>query len=380
MEGILIQDLELKRQLFVCYTCRLCTNLCPFFPKLYETFKDNLSFDDYFNLADLCYQCKICYHICPYKDPHPYKIDIPKLLLNVKALKVKKKGLSLEDRLLGRIYLESNFPPNLINFLNERRIFRKFLDEFFGISKDRILPKFSKKTFKRIYQERRKKTSENKLALFYTCYVNLHEPDLGLKALEILENCGFEVILPEQKCCGMPLLDGGDLENFKEFMLFNIKALKNLKIPIVTLSPTCHYVLTKDYPPFQEIYYITDFLLRLKEKGKLNMSFKELDKSIAYHAPCHLRASNLVSRSLQLLKLIPKVKVKVIEACSGMDGTWGLKKKYFPLSLKIGEKLVSKIGKEDLVVSDCPLSSLQIKQILKVNPLHPIEVLYNASL
>jgi len=374
MGEILIQDLE--RQLFVCYTCRLCTNLCPFFPKLYETFKENLSLEDYFNLADLCYQCKICYHICPYKDPHPYKIDIPRLLIKTKALKVKKKGLSLEDRFLGRIYLGSKLPSNLINFLNERKIFREFLEEFLGISKDRILPKFSEKTFKRIYQERKNKRSEDKLALFYTCYVNLHKPDLGLKALEILESCGFEVILPEQKCCGMPLLDGGDLEKFEEYMLFN---LKNLKFPLITLSPTCHYVLTKDYPNLQEVYYITDFLLRLKEKGKFNMNLRELNKSIAYHIPCHLKASNLVSRSLQFLKLIPKVKVKVIEACSGMDGTWGLKKKYFPLSLKIGEALVSKIGKEDLIVSDCPLSSLQIKQLLKVEPLHPLEVLYEAS-
>ncbi len=385
---------ELKRQLFICHTCRLCLNLCPFYPKLFETISskgiNNVSFKDWQKLADICYQCKLCFFICPYKLPHGYNVDVPRLLLRAKAVKVRKEGLKIEDRLLGRLYVNSSFTSHiapLVNFVNKSKKFRKIMESFTGISSKRILPKYERKGFKKIFKERVKKASSKKVALFYTCFVDFHNPDLGLVSLEILERSGFEVILPEQKCCGMPLLDGGDMEEALKNMEFNLKSFSKLPndIPIVTLGPTCHYVLTRDYPYYNQeaknlsrrIQYITDFLLSLKEEGNFNIGFKELKASITYHAPCHLRASNLLERSVNLLKLIPNSKIKVVEACSGMDGTWGIKKKYFDLSIKVAEPLLKKVKEmeSNLVVTDCPLSSLQIQQALNIKALHPIEVL-----
>src|SRR5215831_9077496 len=51
-------------------------------------------------------------------------------------------------------------------------------------------------------------------------------------------------------------------------------------------------------------------------------------------------------------------------ARSAVDGTWGLKKEYFELSMKLAEPLFKDIlaAAPDRVATDCPLAALQIRQ------------------
>ena len=101
---------------------------------------------------------------------------------------------------------------------------------------------------------------------------------------------------------------------------------------------------------------------------------------IAYHLPCHLKAQNMGTKSADLLRLIPGAEVEVIERCSGVDGTWGLKREYYELSLKVAEPLFKGIeaARPDRVASDCPLAGLQIAQGTGVAPRHPIQIVADA--
>jgi len=101
---------------------------------------------------------------------------------------------------------------------------------------------------------------------------------------------------------------------------------------------------------------------------------------IAYQMPCHLRAQNIGYKSRDLMQLIPGTTVQVFEKCAAIDGTWGLKQRYFDLSLKVAEPLLSGIRetKPDLTVSDCLLAGLQVQQGTNVKPLHPVQVLERA--
>ncbi len=80
------------------------------------------------------------------------------------------------------------------------------------------------------------------------------------------------------------------------------------------------------------------------------------------------------------MQLIPDSTVHLIEKCSAIDGTWGLKHQYYDLSRKVAEPLLREIreSQADLTVSDCPLAGLQIQQGLGQKPLHPIQVLERA--
>jgi Fe-S oxidoreductase len=123
-----------------------------------------------------------------------------------------------------------------------------------------------------------------------------------------------------------------------------------------------------------------EYLMRLHADGKLDTNFSKRPGRVAYHLPCHLKAQNLGTKSADLLRLIPGSEVEVIERCSGVDGTWGLKREYYELSLKVAEPLFKGIeaARPDRVASDCPLAALQIAQGTGAAPRHPIQIVADA--
>jgi len=80
------------------------------------------------------------------------------------------------------------------------------------------------------------------------------------------------------------------------------------------------------------------------------------------------------------MRLLPETQVELIEACSGVDGTWGFKKDYFDLSLKMARGLFRGIenAAADTVATDCPLAGLQIEYKTGAKPRHPIEIVRRA--
>ena len=70
----------------------------------------------------------------------------------------------------------------------------------------------------------------------------------------------------------------------------------------------------------------------------------------------------------------------MVEECSAVDGTWGMKAAHYETGRKYAGKLVRGIegAEPDLVVTDCSLSALRIGQENKVVPLHPIEAVARA--
>ena len=85
------------------------------------------------------------------------------------------------------------------------------------------------------------------------------------------------------------------------------------------------------------------------------------------------------TRSAEVLRLTG-APVEVIERCSAVDGTWGMKKEYFELSMKLAEPLFKDIerAKPDRVATDCPLAALQIGKGTGRAARHPIQILAEA--
>jgi Fe-S oxidoreductase len=80
------------------------------------------------------------------------------------------------------------------------------------------------------------------------------------------------------------------------------------------------------------------------------------------------------------MQLIPGTTVEMVERCSGHDGTWGVKKEYFDMSMKVGRRLFEDVehAQPALAVTDCPLAAMQIEQGTGVRPVHPVQVLQRA--
>jgi Fe-S oxidoreductase len=89
---------------------------------------------------------------------------------------------------------------------------------------------------------------------------------------------------------------------------------------------------------------------------------------------------NIGFRGRDLMRRIPDVKPKLVAECCGHDGTWGMKKEYFELAMRNGEKAFQ--GMRDtgaaLWTTDCPLAAIQFEQACGRVALHPVEVLDRA--
>ncbi|MFQ5762858.1 MAG: anaerobic glycerol-3-phosphate dehydrogenase subunit C, partial [Candidatus Bathyarchaeia archaeon] len=404
-------DKERRRELYVCHTCRLCFNLCPYFPAFFDKIDGvdgdlkQLDYEALTDLTELCYQCKLCFVRCPYTPPHEFAIDIPRLLLRAKAVEGRRRGVPLRDRLLGdtnRLGGLGKRTSRLANWVHKNKFMRGLMHDSLGIHRDRLLPIYHGKTFEEQYAAWRKNTaqllstkSKGKVALFYTCFVNYNYPSIGMAAVDVLHRNGVEVVCPSQKCCGMPFLDGGQLDHALENAAFNVRSLASFVkegYDVVVLGPTCGYVLRTEYPTMLEMGEdvklirqrtsdICEYLVRLHKAGQLNTTFSWSPGKMAYHMPCHHKAQGVGYRSLELLKLIPGAEVQFIDkGCSGMDGTWGFKREFFELSLKVGSGLIKgvKDAQPAFPVTDCPMAALQIEQGTGLKPLHPVEVLQKA--
>src|SRR5262249_10257444 len=65
---------------------------------------------------------------------------------------------------------------------------------------------------------------------------------------------------------------------------------------------------------------------------------------------------------------------------SGVDGTWGFKREYYELSMKLAEPLFRDVqaAAPDRTATDCPLAGLQVVQGTGRRVQHPIEILAEA--
>src|SRR3989449_1279804 len=229
-----------------------------------------------------------------------------------------------------------------------------------------------------------------KVALFHTCTVEYNEPATGRAAVRVLERNRVDVSVPAQRCCGMPYLDGGAVDQARALIRDNARSLAAAVREgrtIVVPGPTCSYMLKQEYPWLdggddaklvaRNTRDLFEYLAALHAEGKLDTRFTQPVGAVTYHVPCHLRAQNIGHKSADVLRLIPGATVDVVEKCSAVDGTWGFKTQYHELSLKLAKPLFDAITRADAPVTatDCPLAALQIEQGTGRQAKHPIRVL-----
>lgn len=396
---------EATRVFDICNGCRRCFNLCPSFDVLFRRIDDEADGEvDRLNAnvlketTDLCYYCKLCFNHCPYSPPHAYALDFPRLMMQSKMQQARDVPPRWRDRLLantewiGRI---GGALAPIANWANRQPWLRALLERLLGIHRDRLLPLFHARSFRAWFfrQTRAAATGPDKVALFYTCYVNHHDPEIGRATVQVLQKNGVSVVCPEQGCCGMPYFDTGETEPLLAKARANVAALLpyvEQGYTIVAPMPTCSLMLKKEYPELLRTDAarrvaagtrdLSEYLMQLDAVGRLSKEFTPRVETVLYQVPCHLRDQNIGYKARDLLRLIPGLTVEVAERCSGHDGSFGVKQEYFQISMKIGRKVFEAIEQSnpDRVVSDCPLSALQLQQASGRPAQHPIQLVKEA--
>jgi glycerol-3-phosphate dehydrogenase subunit C len=126
---------------------------------------------------------------------------------------------------------------------------------------------------------------------------------------------------------------------------------------------------------------VFEYLAQRKAEGTLDTTFPgRAPGKVAYQVPCHLRAQNMGTKTRDVLQLVPGTRVSVIERCTAMDGTWAMKKEFYPISLKYAQKAAFEMeaAEPDVFATDCTLSALQIEAVRGQKPAHPLGLLREA--
>jgi Fe-S oxidoreductase len=232
--------------------------------------------------------------------------------------------------------------------------------------------------------------------LFTTCYGNRNLPEVCEDLLQVFEHNQIPVTLADtERCCGMPKLELGDLASVEQAKQVNIPELARWVREgwdIVAPVPSCVLMFKQElplmFPEDEDVLAVAraffdpfEYLMLRHKAGALNTEFDQALGKISYQVPCHLRVQNIGLKTKEMLELVPDTEVDAIERCSGHDGTYGVKKKFREVSLKIARPVVRRVSEAgpDHFTSDCPMAGEQIAgEVDAAKARHPISLLKDA--
>tara|TARA_B100001063_G_scaffold187201_1_gene177427 strand:- start:176 stop:1507 length:1332 start_codon:yes stop_codon:yes gene_type:complete len=409
-------DDEMRRVFDICHGCRRCFNLCDSFPKLFDMIDESknedvesLSSEQFAPVVDACTLCDMCFMTkCPYVPPHDFDLDFPHLMLRYRTAQKRKGILSIVPRQLAEIDRNSKIGIMLSGLINwilntKNKLFRKILDLITGIDIRAQLPKYNSETFSNFFKKNAykinytNKISDRKVVIYSTCFVNFNKKNTGIAALKVLKKNGIDVQEAYPGCCGMPFLEQADLPKVVEQAKKVSKDLLNWidqGYKVLTLTASCGLMLKFEWPlllPNDEnikrlssnVMDIDEYIVDISSNEGLVDGLQEIDGGVTVHHACHSRAQNMGIKARDMLKLIPNIKIDVVERCAGHGGTFGVMKETHDLAIKVGRPTARQIKNKNnkYMASDCPLAGKHLKQLEKDTnisndeALHPIELL-----
>ncbi|MBN2584779.1 MAG: FAD-binding protein [Planctomycetes bacterium] len=406
--GTRFDDAALREAIERCHGCGTCLAHCPSYkttgdlwagPRaktnlLKAAMSGELDFaqiglgDELRAAADLCYNCKTCLVECP------SGVDTPALMLAEKTFRVERKGPTLADRMFAQAHLAGrlgSLTAPLSNRIAGWSIVRRLNRRLAGVA-DRPIPPFDRPSLDK-YPLPSLPNPQHKVALFAGCFGLFNDPAGGRALVDVLAALGCEVVLPDQRCCGLPAYTSGMREAAMKDMKFNAAVLAPLVAAgydIVSGCPSCVLSLKEDYPQalgddaartiaanvHDSNAYVARLLGERDDLPRSEHSFA--DMRLAYHAPCHLRALGQGLVPQQMLARAGEVRFALANTtCCGMGGTFGMKDRNHAISMKIAEELFARLKAEriEAVVTPCGMCKTQIETGTGLKVYHPMQVL-----
>jgi Fe-S oxidoreductase len=355
-------------------------------------------------VMDLCLSCKACKSECP------SNVDMARLKAEWEQQRQDREGVSLRSRLVAGsagAMRWAGIAPWLYNFAVTAPGISWLLKRGMGFSTRRSLPELPSTTLASWYRRQRHGQPRplaplGRVHLFCDEFTDTLDAPIGIKAVELLEALGYEVVIPAHVDSGRAQFSKGLVREARDLAVRNVERLAPVitdDAPLVGIEPSAILGFRDEYPDIvpewladsaralaKRTMLIDEFLAREIERGRIGPErFTQEPRRVLLHGHCHQKALSSLAPTVAMLGLPANYSVEVIPSgCCGMAGSFGYEAEHFDLSMQIGELVlfpaVRQAASDTLVAAGGTSCRHQIKDGTGRHASHPVEILHAALL
>ncbi|HZD10106.1 MAG TPA: FAD-linked oxidase C-terminal domain-containing protein [Candidatus Binatia bacterium] len=299
---------------------------------------------------DLCLSCKGCKGDCPVDvDIATYRAEF---LSHYYGRRLRPRAAYAFGLIHWWARLAAKM-PRLANFMTQAPLLRNLAKRAAGIAPQRQIPAFAPESFKAWYKKRPARNLDSPQVMVWPdTFNNYFHPAVLKAAVEVLEDAGWQVVVPQMSlCCGRPLYEWGMLNLAKRQLHQIIDTLRpeiRAGVPIVGLEPSCTAVFRDElvnlFPRdndalrlHEQVYTLAEFLMAKAEDYEL----PRLERKAIVHGHCHHKAIMRMHSESQILEQMGVDSRQLDSGCCGMAGSFGFEKgERYQLSLRLGERVL----------------------------------------
>lgn len=379
------------------------------------------------DVMDLCLSCKGCKSECP------SNVDVARLKAEWQQHYYDANGIPLRSRLVANFNKSMRLAaiaPWLYNWAVGAPDVSRWIKRFSGFAVKRSLPALHSTTLAAWHAKHANKGGarppgalsafpprENlpggqvppspspdfpngRVYLFCDEFTNYNDTGIGIKAVQLLNRLGYEVIIPNHVESGRAHFSKGLVREARTFAVRNVELLADVitaKAPLIGIEPSAILGFRDEYPDLvpdelladaqalaKNALLIDEFIAREIDAGRIARdAFVARAQAIKLHGHCHQKALSSLVPTVKMLELPAGYKVTVIPSgCCGMAGSFGYEEEHFEISQQIGELVLfptlRRTPEDTLVAAPGTSCRHQIKDGLGRIALHPVEILHAA--
>jgi glycerol-3-phosphate dehydrogenase subunit C len=201
-------------------------------------------------------------------------------------------------------------------------------------------------------------SDESSTAYMAGCWVAFKNVQIAQDTVRLLNACDVTPrIVPEERCCGLFLIDNGHLDEAREYAREYTEYLESLGFEQLLVScPGCYNVLNNIYPelyraPKYKIVQTIEYFKELHDRGILELG--NAGRTVMIKDTCHMKEQFDNARALlkaagyEILDPFEKSRF-----CCGAPA--GMKPNYPEISNAVGKYSLDRIGDAECVATYCP--------------------------
>jgi FAD/FMN-containing dehydrogenase/Fe-S oxidoreductase len=336
---------------------------------------------------DLCLACKGCKSDCP------VNVDMATYKAEFYAHYYRRRLRPREAYSMGLIYWwcrAAAHAPRIANGVGQTPGLRELAKLIGGIAPKRRLPRFAGETFRRWFERRRPARRGRPAVLLWPDTFNDHfRPWTAIAATEVLEDAGYEVIIPRRAlCCARPLYGWGMLDLAKHQLRQVLEALGpqvEEGIPVVGLEPACMATFKDELPNLfphdaraqalsERCFLLGEFL-----ENEAHYRPPPLTRRTLVHTHCNQHAIFGTAEDQALFTKMGLDYEMLDAGCCGMAGAFGFEREHYEVAMQCGERVllpaVRRAAPGTLILTNGYSCREQIEQSTERRALHLADLL-----